>query len=265
MNIAAFVTKLRKLAAVLAKPLSRRALLTHGVAASVEHTAVLRMLGQISTVVDIGANRGQFALAARQQFPAAHIISFEPLPQPVATYRSLFANDACTALHQAAIGPQSGRVEIHISQRDDSSSLLPIGRMQNTLFPGTAEVGTALVEMGPLEKFLANEKIQTPAVLKLDVQGFELQALLGCETQLAQFSWVYAECSFIQLYDGQALASEVMAWLHDRGFNICGIYNTVCDLEGRAVQADFLFKTSGERHSLLQTSVQATSTKMDFQ
>jgi hypothetical protein len=72
--------KARKLAGILAVPAWRRALLRHRVAAGVEHAGVLRNLGPVRTVVDIGANRGQFALAARQCFPAARIVSCEPLP-----------------------------------------------------------------------------------------------------------------------------------------------------------------------------------------
>ena len=50
-----------------------------------------------------------------------------------------------------------------------------------------------------------------------DEQGFELTALQGCEELLDRFEWVYAECSFIELYEGQALADEVIAWLRERG------------------------------------------------
>ncbi|MHB8571083.1 MAG: FkbM family methyltransferase [Metallibacterium sp.] len=78
-------------------------------------------------------------------------------------------------------------------------------------------------------------------MLKLDVQGYELQALRGCETLLEAFAWVYCECSFVELYAGQALADAVIAWLRERGFGLLGAYNMANDRDGRAVQADFLF------------------------
>ncbi len=65
--------------------------------------------------------------------------------------------------------------------------------------------------MGRLHDFIAAEKIVPSALLKLDVQGFELSALQGCEDLLQHFAWVYVECSFIELYEGQALADEVIA------------------------------------------------------
>lgn len=233
--------RVRKLAKLLAVPLWRRALLGHRVAAGPEHGFVLRHLGDIRTVVDIGANCGQFALVARHFFPEAHIVSFEPLPGPAAVYRSIFAQDAQVTLHEGAIGPEAGETTIHISKRADSSSLLPIGAAQDRLFPGTAEAGTAVIRVGPFSAYVAPADIEGPALLKLDVQGFELQALKGCEEALERFGWIYAECSFVELYEGQALADEVIAWLRERGFGLCGVYNMAYDREKRAVQADFLF------------------------
>lgn len=113
--------------------------------------------------------------------------------------------------------------------------------LRNTLFSGTAEKATQTVRVGRLLDFLAEEAIRSPALLKLDVQGFELEALRGCEDLLHRFAWVYAECSFCELYAGQALADEVIAWLRARGFRLSGLYNMSYDPEGRAVQADFLF------------------------
>jgi FkbM family methyltransferase len=202
---------------------------------------VLRNLGPVATVVDIGANRGQFALAARHCFPQARIVSFEPLAGPAALYRAVFAGDDRTRLVEAAVGPEPGEATIHVSARDDSSSLLPITARQNALFPGTAEAGTAIIQVTRLSDALPAGEIAAPALLKLDVQGFELPALAGCEGVLDRFDWVYVECSFMELYAGQSLADEVIAWLRERGFRLVGVYNMSYDDRGRAVQADFLF------------------------
>jgi hypothetical protein len=130
---------------------------------------------------------------------------------------------------------------MHISGRDDSSSLLPIGERQAATFPGTEEVGTATIEVAPLDCFISATEIEPRALLKLDVQGYELQALQGCESLLDRFAYVYAECSFVELYAGQALAHEVVAWLEARGFRLSGTHNMTYDASGREVQADFLF------------------------
>ena len=77
------------------------------------------------------------------------------------------------------------------------------------------------------------------------MQGFELEALQGCEDLLDRFAQVYVECSFLELYTGQALADEVIAWLRERGFRLAGVYNMSYDRNGSAVQGDFLFSRRG--------------------
>lgn len=210
-------------------------------AASIEHKTVLRNL-ECRSVIDIGANRGQFALVARHNFTSAKIISFEPLPKPAALFRRVFATDDATVLHVAAIGPKSEQCAMHVSGRDDSSSLLPISSLQEDIFPGTSEVETIDVRVAPLDAFVDESDIVAPAMLKLDVQGFELDALRGCESLLSRFEWVYCECSFVELYSGQKLAADVIDWLSSKGFRIKGMYNPAYDHEGQAVQADFLFQ-----------------------
>lgn len=210
-------------------------------AASIEHNSALRNL-DCRSVIDIGANRGQFALAARHSFPRAKIISFEPLPKPATQFRKVFARDDAVVLHVTAIGPKTEQCTMHVSARDDSSSLLPISSLQEEIFPGTGEVGTINVQVALLDAFVNEEDIAAPAILKLDVQGFELDALQGCESLLSKFEWVYCECSFVELYSSQKLAADVIDWLSNKGFRIKGMYNPTYDREGLAIQADFLFQ-----------------------
>ena len=218
-----------------------KAAVFRGVAAGIEHKGVLPHLAPLRTIVDVGANHGQFALVVRHCFPDATIFAFEPLSGPAAVFRKVFAGDARARLFQAAIGPQAAEAVIHVSVADDSSSLLPISGLQERLFPGTGEAATEKIRVGRLGDFVSAEDIKAPALLKLDVQGFELEALRGCEDLLDRFAQVYVECSFVELYTGQALADEVIAWLRERGFRLSGVYNLGYDGRGQAVQGDFLF------------------------
>jgi hypothetical protein len=58
---------------------------------------------------------------------------------------------------------------------------------------------------------------------------------------LTKFSSDYVECSFIELYEGQSLANEVIDLLHHQGFMLAGVYNIAYKRNGIAIQADFLF------------------------
>jgi len=239
MKFPLFLIRFEKLAQVLGSKRLLRALVLYRVLAGAEHRNVLRQ--DLATVVDIGANRGQFSLAVRQWAPGARVFAFEPLSGPAARFCKGFQGDSKVILYQAAIGQQTGEATIHVSAADDSSSLLPISQLQQRLFPGTGEVRTETIRVGRLADFFSAKEIAGPALLKLDVQGFELEALSGCEDMLEYFAYAYVECSFVELYTGQALADEVTAWLRDRGFILSGIYNLSYDEHGHALQGDFLF------------------------
>ena len=212
-----------------------------GVAAAVEHSGRIPASFGLATVVDIGANRGQFSLVAAETFADARIIAFEPLRGPAGKFRSVLGHETRIVLHQAAIGPIRTTSRINVSRRDDSSSLLRITDLQESLFPGTGLARTEEIEVAPLEAFVEAGDLAPPALLKLDVQGFELEALKGCESLLRHFQYVYVECSFVELYAGQAFADEVIAFLSERGLPLRGVFNMTYDRHGNSVQADFLF------------------------
>ena len=206
--------------------------------------AVLRGL-DLNTVLDVGANVGQFSLLAVALFPRVRVEAFEPLAAPAATFRRLFDGDPRVRLHQVAIGSGSQDAVINVSNRNDSSSLLPITDRQTRVFPGTQSVGTESVKVVALDSEIPAGEIAAPALLKLDVQGFELEALKGATQVLRRCEYVYAEVSFVELYQGQALAPEVIAFLAGEGFGIAGAYNFEYDADGGAVQCDMLFKAAG--------------------
>jgi FkbM family methyltransferase len=226
-----------KLARLLCTAVRRHGL-RYGVAATIEHQRALGAMN-FATVIDIGANKGQFSLFALDTFEGVMIYSFEPLPGPAARFRSVMAGQP-VMLFEAAIGPGESEQTIYISQREDCSSLLPIGRMSE-IFPGTELKETRKVAVAPLTKFIRIDELRTPALLKIDVQGFELEVLKGCKPLLNAFECIYIECSYSELYAGQALIGEIINYLADRKFRLAGVYNQANDPQGRPVQADFLF------------------------
>ncbi len=235
-----WLNRLDKLLQVMLSMRLLRALLRQRVLAGAEHRRILSP--ELRSVVDIGANKGQFALAVRRWAPMAQVTAIEPLAGPAELFRRVFAGDEKVTLHQAAIGPAATTQVMHVSAREDSSSLLPIAAAQVEMFPGTAEVATTEVRVAPLDAFLTPADIAAPALLKLDVQGYEYEALLGCTSLLPAFDRIYCECSYVELYAGQKLADDIVAWLAEHGFALEGRFNPACDGNGNVVQADFLFR-----------------------
>jgi FkbM family methyltransferase len=233
------MNRLTKLIACLRRPPYWRGLV-RGVAAGVEHEPALRLL-EVRTIVDVGANRGQFALVARNLFPAARVFSFEPLGAAAARFDRLFAMDRLVELRRFALGDTTCVGKLHVSRRDDSSSLLPITPLQESVFPGTGEKRVEDVRVARLADVLVESELISPALLKIDVQGYELRVLAGAGDLLERFSYVYLEGSYRELYAGQPLADEIASYLQARRFTLRGRINESRDGTGALVQADFLF------------------------
>jgi FkbM family methyltransferase len=231
--------KLEKLRQNLLEPIFIRALLK-GVAAGTEHGLVLRGMA-CDFIVDVGANRGQFALVARKVFPKARILSFEPLAEPIQIFKKVFEHDHNITLYPFAVGREKTSSTIHVTRDDDSSSILPITSTQSDIFPGSTEKEIRHIEIYPLSHLIDPTCIPPASLLKIDVQGYELDVLQGCEDILQKFSHLYIECSFIELYEGQALAHEIIAWLEARNFVFRSIHNLYYGKDGMAIQGDFLF------------------------
>jgi len=233
------IRRVRKLRRLLASRGYRRGL-RYGVAAAIEHEGMLRSL-RLGSLIDVGANIGQFSLLARTLYPEAPIHAFEPLPAMADRYAALFAGDARVTLYRIAAGETAGSAVIHVSGRPDSSSLLPISERQNEIFPGTAEVSSLQIPVERVDDVIRDLTLPEPILAKLDVQGFELAALKGMLELLTRASHVYAEVSFLELYEGQPLAHEIISWLASQRYRITGAYNPTLDSEGAVVQSDILF------------------------
>lgn len=233
----------KKILAGLSTSSLRRALFA-GVFPSIEHESALK--GRVfDCIIDVGANKGQFATFARKYFPESRIISFEPLNRPAKVYESLFRDDKNSRLVRAAVGTDRGSILMHVTAKDDSSSPLAVGQLQAETF-GTAVVETREVPCGPLSDYLGNDDLGQKNLLKIDTQGFELQVLRGAERLLDRFSAIYCELSFKELYVGQPLASEVISYLFHQQFNLVGVYNVTFAPKVGPVQADMLFvRTQG--------------------
>ena len=224
--------------------LYRRALRRQGVLAAVEHQPLLRQLPQMATVLDVGANVGQFALVARETFPGATIISFEPLPSSEARLRKVFAGDDRLECLPLALSDTAGTQTFHITAADDSSSLLPVADRQVAEFPATRGVDSVEVTVARLDDALAGRALPDgPLLLKLDTHGAELAVLRGAPQVLERATHIIVEVSFVELYEGQADAADITTFLVERGWGLRAVYDVKTSrITGEPLQADFLFE-----------------------
>ena len=238
MGFKLLLLRLHKLAVALSNYRCWHALAL-GVAPSAEHLAVLRPL-DIDGIIDVGANRGQFTLACGVAKRGVPVVAFEPIPSEAQTFRKAVGSTRQVVLFQSAVGEADGSATLHLSRSADSSSLLPIGRRQTELFADTAQVAEITVPVRRLDDLGDSWAGRSRQLLKVDVQGFELSVLRGAPNTLKSCAYVYAECSEVELYDGQPLRSEVAAFLKERGFTEPARFNAYFH-KGQLIQADYLF------------------------
>lgn len=229
-----------KLRALLAEPRYRRAL-RHGVAASVEHDRT-PLRHDYGTIIDVGANRGQFALVAAQRFPQAALICFEPQAEPRSTLERVMSAHPRLRILDAALAACAGTSVFHITRENDSSSLLRSTALQVSTFPGSQVIDEVTVDTQPLSALLEGDDLERPVLLKIDVQGSELDVLTGATALLDRIDTIVVECSFVELYSGQALADDVIAFLHRHSFRLADLVAPTAAADGRVLQADLVFE-----------------------
>lgn len=201
------------------------------------------------TVVDVGANLGQFALAAAHMLRPQRVISFEPIPevcaklQSVRMPRAIKFEAVCTAL-----GEVSGHAEFRVMSQTASSSLLPLGRIHQDLYPEIREERIIPVAVQTLDHFLSTHPLAGPSLLKLDVQGSELDVLRGCNRLKDHFRWILLETSTTPFYRGGAAFEQIQAHLSAQGYRWLGPITVHQPMEikpAESLQFDALYVLGG--------------------
>lgn len=200
----------------------------------------------VDTVLDVGANIGQYADALRSSGFDGRIVSFEPLGDAYRQLAQRAAKDPrWTAVH-TAVGAERGTLEIHIAANSHSSSVLAMNDTHLDAAPHSRTVGSESVPVTTVADVAAEHAIVPErTLLKIDTQGYEKPVLDGAGGLLAQFALVQLELSFVPLYDGQALYPELVTRLNGLGFEWYGVDSAFVDPRtGRMLQVDGLFARS---------------------
>lgn len=236
------MSSIKKLCLLLLQP-ATWPVIRMGVAPTVEHDRA-GLPAELNVLLDVGGNKGQFASFAAIRWPNAWIYSFEPLAHPRALLERVLHRMAPNrhTIYDFALGAEQAEATIHVASRQDSSSLLPLGDEQKRLF-NMREDHTETIQVRRLDDVELG-RLGGDVLLKIDVQGFELQVLKGAEKVLKRCRYVFVELSHVRLYDGQALAPEVTAFLKERGYRAFSHANATRDATGRLIQEDVLFVNS---------------------
>ncbi len=209
------------------------------------NTLGLRSLG-IQTVLDVGANEGQFARYVTRVLPSVRIYSFEPLTGPFAKLKQWTeeVNPPRANIFNLALGQEEGWIEMfeHVNITGHSS-VLNTTDLSHSLYPQTRQQRTTRVAMTKLDTLLDKGDIElVPEILlKLDVQGYEDRVLRGAPTVLAHARACLLEVNFDPLYKSQATFQELFEILSKSGYRYAGCFGQGFGVDGHVIGADELF------------------------
>jgi FkbM family methyltransferase len=200
-------------------------------------------------VVDVGANRGEWTEMAKELFPAAAVLMIEPQPEMRAALDSLCRRLPGTSWVEVAAGARDETRIQTLWQDTQGSSFLPR--------PDPARLATGEQRPAPvrrLDDLLAERGGRVPDLVKLDVQGFELEVLAGCPSIFGRTELFVLECSLFAFLDGLPLLSEVVGFMAERGYELYDVAGRIRrPVDGALGQLDLAFaRRSGflRRHDL---------------
>jgi FkbM family methyltransferase len=195
----------------------------------------------IKTVLDIGANTGQFANLIQKILPQVNIISFEPIKK---CYDELLQNTKHINVKafNCALGEVEEQQEINISAHSPSSSLLNMTDLHTNVFVGTGFIEKETISIKKLDTIFPDLKIEGKFMVKVDVQGFEDKVIKGGTETLKKADCVLIETSFVELYKGQLLFDGIYQLLIGLGFEFKGNYTQTKNKEdGSILYAESFF------------------------
>jgi FkbM family methyltransferase len=206
----------------------------------------------IDLVIDVGANRGQFALEIRRAGYAGRIVSVEPLADASRELFRLAAKDERWAVIRSAVGPRHGSATIHVAANlGASSSLLPMLELHARAAPQARHVADELVDIATLDDLVGPHLRDRDSLFtKLDVQGYELEAMASGAATLVRSSLVQLEMSLLPLYEAGPTYRDVIEYMEQRGFRLIGIEPGFTSPKGLLLQADGLFASDQALASL---------------
>lgn len=211
-----------------------------------ETAQLMRILSvhNVNLVLDVGANKGQYAALLRRGGYRGTIVSFEPLSEAHAVLVAASKLDpSWIAAPRMALGSGDGEIDIHIARNSSSSSVLGMTSTHRSAAPMSDYVAKERAMIARLDKTAAKYiSPETIVHLKIDTQGYEHEVLRGAEGVLKYVASLQIELSLALLYEGQKLFSQMLPTIESLGFDLWGVFPVLVEPNsGRLLQVDGLF------------------------
>jgi FkbM family methyltransferase len=202
------------------------------------------------TIIDVGANTGQFAREISTIFPNARLYCFEPLPETFSILSAWSEKQKESIVpYNLAIGDKECNVEIFLHQNHTpSSSLLRTTGLNEKLYPFTRKQKPICVSQTTLDAVFEAGTIELlpKLLIKVDVQGYEDRVIAGGQKTFAAASACILEVCLDTLYEGQTGFKELLMMLNDLGYRYAGNMNQTYGDDGHCIFLDAVFMRKEE-------------------
>lgn len=194
----------------------------------------------ITSVIDVGANAGQFRDQLRSEIGfAGPIYSFEPDPALAAGLRQRAAADPGWTIFPVALGAAAGTMAFNIMQSSVYNSFnLPDAEQSAHRCNGNAVAHTIDVEVRTLDSMAGAFPDLAHSYFKVDTQGFDLEVLKGGREIIRQVPALQTEVSMKRLYLEAPTMEESIAAFARLGFSVADFFLVSTDGQHRAVEFD---------------------------
>jgi FkbM family methyltransferase len=199
------------------------------------------LVGSNLVVYDIGAAEG-FVSSCLAKLPnVSDVHAFEPLPDFFKKLKAKTQAYQKVTCHNLALSNDEGTFPMFVNTWATTSSLLPTAELLREQIPDIGFQRCVDIQAICLDKYVAEKKLPTPDVIKMDVQGFEKKVIEGGVNTVRSSQYCFIEMSFQQLYEEAPLFDEIYQLMRDLGFSIIGVSNPLRSPSGTPLQVDGIF------------------------
>lgn len=197
----------------------------------------------IKSVVDVGANVGQFSEKLLKAGFAGHVYSIEPQNEAFRRLKAVSKNFINWNVYQCGIGSEAGTLSINISKNSVSSSFKEMSPLHIDANQESKYVNKEAVNIITLDQFREQHIPDTGTIaLKIDTQGFEFEVLKGGLKTLEDCPCIMLEVSFVELYADSPSFADIFTYMDSLGYFLYRIDRGFMDpATGQSLQADVIF------------------------
>ena len=201
---------------------------------------------KIDTLLDIGANSGQYASEMRGYGYKGNIVSFEPLKDTFEELKATSIKDNNWLVNNYALGDENVTSLINVSGNSVSSSILNMLPSHLNGAPESKYVDKEKIQIKKLDSIFDSFcGVGNKVMMKIDVQGFEKNVLDGADESLNNIEIIQLEMSIVPLYENETTFVDMINYLDDKGFKLFSLENGFCDSHtGKLLQVDGIFENS---------------------